>query len=155
MSTPITREIQHRVRSRAVFLALAAATIVVGLASRRFRPALPAAVGLYAGDVLWATMVYLLFAAIGLRASTLRLAIGTAAFALAIEVGQLYHAPWIDAVRDTRLGGLVLGFGFLWSDLACYAAGIALAVVIDRAVARLGLGGEIASPRAHFGGGRR
>ncbi|WP_331071041.1 DUF2809 domain-containing protein [Longimicrobium sp.] len=146
---------QHRVRSRAVFLALAAATIVIGLASRRFRRALPAAVGLYAGDVLWATMMYLLAAAIWPRASIRRLAVGAAAFALAIEVGQLYHAPWIDAVRDTRLGGLVLGFGFLWSDLVCYAVGIALAVVIDRAVARLGLGGEIYSPRAHLGGGRR
>jgi len=131
---------QHRLRSRAVFLALAAVTIVIGLASRRFRRALPAAVGLYAGDVLWATMVYLLAAAIWPRASVRRLAVSTALFALAIELGQLYRAPWIDAVRGTRLGGLVLGFGFLWSDLACYAVGIALAVIIDRVVARLRAG---------------
>ena len=124
------------VRSRALFLALTAATIGLGLATRRFRRSLPAAVGLYAGDVLWATMVYLLAAVVWPRASIRRLAIGTAVFALAIEVGQLYHAPWIDAVRDTRLGGLVLGFGFLWSDLACYAVGIALAVTIDRAIMR-------------------
>jgi threonine/homoserine/homoserine lactone efflux protein len=130
-------------------------TIALGLATRRFRRALPAAVGWYVGDVLWATMVYLLVGVVWPRASIRRLAMGTAAFALAIEVGQLYHAPWIDAVRGTRLGGLVLGFGFLWSDLACYAVGIALAVVIDRAVARLGLGEEIYLPRAHFGGGRR
>lgn len=122
---------QRRVRSRAVFLVLAAGTIVLGLATRRFRRALPAAVGLYAGDVLWATMVYLLLAAIWPRVSFRRLAVGTAAFALAVEVGQLYHAPWIDAVRDTRLGGLVLGFGFLWSDVACYAVGVALAVALD------------------------
>jgi threonine/homoserine/homoserine lactone efflux protein len=112
------------------------ATIASGLATRRFRRSLPAAVGLYAGDVLWATMVYLLFAAIWPRASILRLAISAAVFALAIELGQLYHAPWIDAVRGTRLGGLVLGFGFLWSDLACYAVGIALAVAVDRVIAR-------------------
>ena len=136
MSIPFTRE-QTGLRSRAVFLALAAATIILGLATRRFRRSLPAAVGLYAGDVLWATMVYLLLAAIWPRASIRRLTAGAAAFALVIEVGQLYHAPWIDAVRDTRLGGLVLGFGFLWSDLACYAIGIALAALIDRAVTRL------------------
>ena len=127
-------------RSRLAFLLLAMGTIALGLATRGFRRSLPAAVGLYAGDVLWATMVYLLLAAIWPRASIRRLAIGTAAFALAIEVGQLYHAPWIDAVRATRLGGLVLGFGFLWSDLACYAAGIGLAVLIDRAVARRRVG---------------
>jgi hypothetical protein len=119
-----------------VFLGLAAATIVLGLATRRFRRSLPAAVGLYAGDVLWATMVYLLAAAIWPRALTRRLAVGAAAFALTIELGQLYHAPWIDAVRGTRLGGLVLGFGFLWSDLACYAVGIALAVAIDWRITR-------------------
>jgi hypothetical protein len=129
-STPLA------VRSRLAFLLLAMGTIALGLATRRFRRALPATVGLYGGDVLWATMVYLLAAAIWPRASVRRLAVRAAAFALAIEVGQLYHAPWIDAVRDTRLGGLVLGFGFLWSDLACYAVGIALAVLIDRAVAR-------------------
>jgi hypothetical protein len=136
LSTPIVREMQDRVRSRGVFLALAAATIVIGLASRHFRGALPAAIGSYVGDVLWATMVYLLFAAIWPRVSVRRLAIGTAAFALAIEMGQLYHGPWIDAVRGTRLGGLVLGFGFLWSDLACYAVGIALAVALDWRITR-------------------
>ena len=26
-----------------------------------------------------------------------------------VEVGQLYHAPWIDSIRRTTLGGLVLG----------------------------------------------
>ena len=107
-------------RSRPLYLALAAATVALGLASRGFRSALPA----YAGDVLWAAMVYLLAAAIWPRASVLRLAVGTAVFALAFELGQLYHAPWIDAVRHTRIGGLVLGFGFLWSDLACYAVGV-------------------------------
>lgn len=123
-------------RSRPLYLALTAGTVAVGLASRRFRSALPAFVGAYAGDVLWAAMVYLLAAALWPRASVRRLAVGTAVFALAIELGQLYHAPWIDAVRHTRIGGLVLGFGFLWSDLACYAVGIALAAALDAALAR-------------------
>ena len=39
--------------------------------------------------------------------------------------------PWIDSIRHTTLGGLVLGFGFLWSDLACYAAGVGLGVTIE------------------------
>jgi hypothetical protein len=28
---------------------------------------------------------------------------------------------------------LVLGYGFLWSDIACYALGIGLGVLFDRA----------------------
>ena len=46
-------------------------------------------------------------------------------------MSQLYHAPWIDSIRHTTLGGLILGYGFLWSDLACYAVGVGLGVVIE------------------------
>lgn len=119
-------------RSRARYLVLAVAVIGLGLASRRFRGVLPAFVGEYAGDVLWAAMVFLLAAAVWPGASTRRVATGAAAFSLAVELGQLYHAPWIEGVRHTRLGGLVLGFGFLWSDLVCYAVGVTLSVALDR-----------------------
>lgn len=40
-----------------------------------------------------------------------------------IEISQIYHAPFIDSIRQTRVGGLVLGFGFLWSDLVAYSVG--------------------------------
>ncbi|MCY7330065.1 MAG: DUF2809 domain-containing protein [Saprospiraceae bacterium] len=43
-------------------------------------------------------------------------------------MGQLYHAPWMDGLRVTRLGGLILGFGCLWSDLGCYTLGAFLRV---------------------------
>jgi hypothetical protein len=125
----------HR-RSRALYLLLAVATVALGLASRRFGGGLPRFVVAYVGDVLWAAMVYLLIAAAWRTASTGRVAAGAAIFSLAIELSQLYHAPWIDAVRQTRIGGLVLGFGFLWSDLACYAVAIALAAALDRVLAR-------------------
>ena len=47
-------------------------------------------------------------------------------FSLDVEISQLYHAPWIDSIRRTTLSGLLLGFGFIWSDLACYAVGVAI-----------------------------
>lgn len=121
-------------RPRALYLLLVVPTIALGLASRRYAHALPSAIGAYAGDVLWAGVVFLLIALLRPSARTWRIAAGAAAFSLAIELSQLYHAPWIDAVRQTRLGGLVLGFGFLWTDLACYAMGIALAAALDRLV---------------------
>jgi hypothetical protein len=43
----------------------------------------------------------------------------------------LYHANWIDTIRKTTLGGLILGYGFLWSDLLAYAIGIAAGVIIE------------------------
>jgi hypothetical protein len=51
-----------------------------------------------------------------------------------VEISQLYHAPWTDSIRQTTLGGLVLGFGFLWSDLACYSVGIAVGVVAESSI---------------------
>jgi hypothetical protein len=51
-------------------------------------------------------------------------------------VSQLHHAPWIDAIRNTRPGALVLGYGFLWSDLACYVAGVAIAAGVEAAARR-------------------
>ena len=57
---------------------------------------------------------------------------------VADELLQLYHAPWIESIRQTRIGGLILGFGFLWSDIICYAVGIVIAyvmvVLIERTV---------------------
>ena len=51
-----------------------------------------------------------------------------------IEISQLYHAPWIDSIRATTLGGLILGFGFLWSDLICYTVGIVIGAIIDKII---------------------
>jgi Protein of unknown function (DUF2809) len=52
------------------------------------------------------------------------------ACAIAVKLSQLYHAPWIDSIRHTTLGGLILGFDFVWSDLACYALGVGLGVSV-------------------------
>jgi hypothetical protein len=50
---------------------------------------------------------------------------------VAVELSQLYHSPAIDAVRETPLGGLVLGSGFDPRDLAAYALGVGVALLID------------------------
>ena len=107
------------------------AAVVLGLASRRYAAHLPSFVALYAGDAVWALM---LFVGIGLIApawSTARVAGVALAACLLVEASQLYHAPWIDAVRRTRLGGLVLGYGFLWSDLPCYTVGVAAGAILE------------------------
>jgi hypothetical protein len=56
------------------------------------------------------------------------------AFAFVIEFSQMFHTPWLDALRAHRLAALVLGQGFLWSDLACYAAGIAVGIYVERSL---------------------
>ena len=116
--------------------ALLVVTVGAGLASRRFPARLPPFVATYAGDALWAAMVFWIAAVLFPRAATARLAAVAFGVALLVELSQLYHAPWIDGVRATRLGALALGSGFLWSDLACYAVGAALAAGTDLLLAR-------------------
>jgi len=53
------------------------------------------------------------------------------AFSYCIEISQLYHDTWIDAIRGTTLGALVLGHGFLWSDIVAYTVGIVLCSLAD------------------------
>jgi len=68
------------------------------------------------------------------RARTSRVALTAMAFCFAIEFTQRYRAPWIDAVRATTPGRLVLGQGFHAFDLVCYVIGVALGVGLERIV---------------------
>ncbi|MES2306363.1 MAG: DUF2809 domain-containing protein [Gemmatimonadota bacterium] len=123
-----------RARSIPLYAALLVGTIGAGLASRAYPGFFPAFFAMYAGDTLWAMMVFWLLALLWRAAPTARLAAGAITIAVAVECSQLYHAPWLDAIRDTRIGALALGSGFLWSDLVCYAVGVAIAATLDRAL---------------------
>jgi Protein of unknown function (DUF2809) len=120
-------------RRRRELLMLLPLVIAAGLASRRWPEALPAVVVTYAGDVLWAVMVYVLVALAWNTATSRVIAVRALAIAYTVEMSQALHLPWLDAIRQHRLGALVLGQGFLWSDLLCYFAGIAAAFLVDRA----------------------
>lgn len=101
------------------------AAIGLGLASRKYPTLFPAALGSYTGDALWALMVLLAIAFIKPDLPRARLAGAALAFCWLIEASQLYQAPWINAIRATAPGHLVLGTGFQWLDLVAYAVGVA------------------------------
>ncbi|SDH80742.1 Protein of unknown function [Planococcus glaciei] len=106
--------------------------IALGLASRRFAEVLPSFVSLHAGDALWAMMVYFGFRFL-LVEKPLYSAIGCAVlFSFGIELSQLYQADWINVLRSTVPGSLVLGHGFLIVDLFRYAAGIVAGVLLEK-----------------------
>ncbi len=102
----------------------------MGLASRQFFGDIPW-VKLYVGDALWALMVFFGFGLLFKRWLTKSVTLAALLFSFTIELSQLYHAPWIDGLRATRLGALVLGFSFVWSDFLCYSLGIALGAFIE------------------------
>jgi len=96
------------------------------LLSRRMTAYIPDIIDLFLGDSLWALMVYLFVRILFGNRPIKKAASISILFCFAIELSQLYHSPWIDTIRRTTLGGLILGYGFLWSDLAAYLLGIGL-----------------------------
>ena len=100
------------------------------MASRSCLP-LPEFYRVYGGDTLWATLVYILAAFLFNKLQPPVLLAGSLVTSYLVELSQLLHTPWLDAIRNTTLGGLVLGFGFLWSDLLCYTAGVVMALGLD------------------------
>src|SRR6218665_2289912 len=123
-------------RSRPWLAAGIGAVVAWGLASRRFSWLFPVALGKYPGDALWALMVFLGMALICPGASTLRLALLAATFSFAIEASQLYQAPWLNDIRSTTLGHLVLGSSFDGWDLVAYSVGIAAGALCDALLRR-------------------
>lgn len=118
-------------RPRWQTLLLLALTIALGLASRRFRGEQPEFVGAYAGDALWATAAYLGVTLLAPGVSIPAAAGVAGAIALGVELSQLWKPAWLEAIRHSRLGGLVLGFDFVWSDLLCYAVGVLMGAAVD------------------------
>jgi len=109
-------------------------TIGTGLLWRSKALGLPVFAAKYGGDALWALMVFwgmgLLWPELQIR----RRALLALLFSVGVEFSQIYHAPWIDAMRATRLGALVLGSVFAWPDLAAYAVGVACGFCANVAV---------------------
>ena len=112
--------------------------MILGLSTRRFSMVMPNWVTLYLGDSLWALMVFFLFGLLFKTKNTGWVTKGALMYSFSIEISQLYHSQWIDSLRKTRLGGLVLGYGFLWSDLVSYTVGIGVGVLIEKLMFRSG-----------------
>jgi hypothetical protein len=113
-------------RSRILYAYLTIIIIILGLLSRHF-----AFIPLFIGDILWATLVYFIARFLFINKPLRVTVIISLLFCFAIEFSQLYKAPWINNLRHTLFGRLVLGEGFLWSDLLCYVIGLGIGVLIE------------------------
>jgi len=110
------------------------AVIALGLASRKFPSLFPVLFGKYPGDSLWALMVFLGWSFCKPLASTRNLAALAFATSCLVELSQLYQAAWLNTIRSTTLGHLVLGSTFSWLDFAAYAFGVLVGALIDISV---------------------
>lgn len=103
----------------------AVAAIGLGLASRRIHLGL-ALWDKSLGDVLYAVMIALLVLVV--RPATRPLALGLVTFAICVSI-ELFQRTGIPA-RAPHLVQLALGTTFAWHDVACYAVGALIAVVL-------------------------
>lgn len=103
----------------------ALALIGAGLFWRASFMPLPHVASKYGSDAIWALMGFVGFGFLLPRASTLVVALPALTSAWGVEFSQMYHAPWLNAVRTTIPGRRVLGNTFNWTDLPAYALGIA------------------------------
>ncbi len=116
-------------RNRIVYIIAIISVIILGLASRRY--SLSPFIAAYVGDILWALMVFLIVGFIFPTFSIFKIAIIAISFSFCIEFSQLYHEPWIDEIRQNKFIALIIGRGFLWSDLICYTLGITIGSLIE------------------------
>ncbi len=122
-------------RNRWIYAAVIAVVIFSGLVSRSHLAAhLPVFIATYAGDTLWALTVFLCLAFVfrGLRTSLVALVAIIISFS--VEISQLYQAQWINTIRHTHVGALLLGAGFKWSDLLCYTVGVIIGFTGERLI---------------------
>lgn len=111
-------------RKRIHYFFFIIATIGLGLLSRT--AVIPQIIYPYLGDTFYALMMYFGFGFLFAKASSKTILILAVSFCVGIELTQLCHADWLNQIRNYKLGGLILGFGFLWSDLIAYTFGALL-----------------------------
>jgi hypothetical protein len=118
-------------RSEIVYFAMVGLAAWLALYARQYALAHPTSSVDFVADTLWALVV---FAAMGLLFPMISTS-NAASWAFLIPAlfgfGQLYHAPWLEAMRGTSYGLVVLGTQFAIPDFACYAGGALLGMTVE------------------------
>ena len=113
-------------KQRLRYLTGIAVLIALGLLSRKIR-IVPNA----CGDALWAMMVYCCWRIVLIEKPPAVSAAAALITSYAVEFSQMLKPEWLVNLRSTFLGHMLLGQGFLWSDLLAYMIGIAVIFGID------------------------
>ncbi len=121
-------------KKRVLYFIITSLVMLMGLLSRKFMFIFPKNIAPFVGDMFWAMMVYFGFRFLLPKLALLKSFNIALIFSFAIEISQLYQSNWINTIRKTTIGGLVLGHGFLWMDLISYTIGVIIAVIIDKAL---------------------
>lgn len=111
---------------RTVILVAIAVIVPLGLASKIYRGIGDTWVRDYSGDILYEIFWILLLAWMAPRANLGWIAVSVFGVTALIEVLQLWHPPFLTAIRTTLPGRLLLGTQFVWWDFFYYFLGCCL-----------------------------
>lgn len=109
---------------RIIYALLVLVVIALGILSRKVT-----AIPLIVGDILYAVMMFFLIKFLLIQLRYWKVALISLSICYFIEISQLYRATWINQIRNTTIGALVLGNGFLWSDMIAYTVGTAICIL--------------------------
>ncbi len=118
-------------RNLKIYIPIILCLFVIGLPTRTIPEYLPYWYVNYAGDFLWAMLIFFLYCLV-LRLKTIQAFYFALATTYLIEITQLFHPVWLETLRSIKVFALILGFTFLWSDIVAYTLGILLGAMIDR-----------------------
>lgn len=121
-------------KARLIYLFILIVTVATGLISRELSPSV---VPLFIGDILWGLAVFLLLKLIFIEKPLSTIVIISLIYTWATEFSQLYQAPWIDNLRQTFFGKVMLGETFLFGDIVSYTIGIGLGVLVELSLRKL------------------
>jgi len=99
--------------------------IPIGLISRRI-----GWIPTETGDALWAMMVFCLWRIVLQNKKLPTVAITSLVHCYLVEFSQMITWRWLVSFRQTFIGHMMLGQGFLWIDLLAYSIGIIVIYMI-------------------------
>ena len=126
-STTLNTEVLKR---KIIFLLLFVFCIWLALATRHHHEWFLPLIVKYGGDTIWAAAFLFLLRIFFTTIKLWKLSIIAYSLGVLDELSQLSHTPILVTIRETTIGKLMLGQGFVWSDLLCYAVGILMAAAI-------------------------
>lgn len=113
-------------RNRSFYFFITLLVVLIGILTRKID-----SIPLFVGDVLYAVMVYFGCRVLFVHFVHSKKISVPLVICYLIELQQLSDAAWLVSIRNTTLGHYVLGQGFLWSDLVCYAVGVGIGFLLD------------------------
>jgi len=129
-----TETVSWRVRLN-LLVALAVVT-PLGFATKLYRGPVEVWVANYLGGVLYEVFWILVVQFIRPSLSPWRVAGWVLAVTSALELAQLWHPPFLEAVRDTFVGRALIGTTFAWWDFPHYAVGCVIGALLVRRLSR-------------------